>query len=127
MKYRISHFLFFALLLTVLAGCTLPQGKTDTNQPVNETALAIDIALNNSSVRAALTEPWTITDVNPDAGVTIFRNGEYVSLRTPEVVFDMDSRSVFVYVDLGNRSVALIHESPKRAPMPIKTQDNPSP
>jgi hypothetical protein len=88
-----------------------------TSQPENKTAAAIDIALNDSSVRTYLTGPWTITDVSLNAGVTFARDGKEESLRTPVVIFDTESRVVEVYVDMENRSVVYISESPKRVPI----------
>jgi hypothetical protein len=101
-----------------LCACIQPQGLPDTSPLVNETAVAIGIALNDSSVRIFLTEPWTITGVNLNAGSTFLRDGGYVTLHTQNVMFDMESKVVNVYVDLGNQSVVNIYESPKRVPMP---------
>jgi hypothetical protein len=91
--------------------------------PENKTAVAIGIALNDSSVRTYLTGPWTITDVSPGAGITFAGDGNEVSLHTPDVIFDTESRVVHVYVDMENRSVVYISESPKRVPMPVKTPE----
>lgn len=120
MKTRSTTLLFFTLLLllTFLAGCTQPQGSPDTSPSVNETAVAIGIALDDTSVRTYLTEPWTITGVNLNAGSTFPRDGKYVTLRTPNVMIDMESRVVNVYVDLDNQSVVNIYEHPKRTSMP---------
>ena len=128
MKNNPFLFLLFTLLvfLTSLTGCTQSQGLPHTDLPVNNTALAISIALNDSLVRESLTEPWTITGVNLNAKTTSVSDGKEVTIRTPNVMFDMESRVVNVYVDLGNQSVVNIYESPKRVPMPVKTQDNPS-
>jgi hypothetical protein len=88
-----------------------------TSPPENKTAVAIGIALNDSSVRTHLTGPWTITDVSLNAGVTFAHDGREESFRTPVVIFDTESRVVDVYVDMENRSVVYISESPKRVPM----------
>jgi hypothetical protein len=120
MKNRSTIPLFFTMLvlLTSLAGCTLPQGSPDTGLPVNETAVAIGIALNDSSVRTYLTGPWTIMEVNLNAETTFAGGGEEVTLHTPDVEIDMESRVVHVYVDLDNQSVISIEDYPKRVPMP---------
>jgi len=44
--------------------------------------------------------------------------GEEISLQTPDVIIDTPSRYLPVYVDPGNRTVAGIRNSPKRAPLP---------
>ena len=93
----------------------------DAGPPENKTAAAIGIALNDSSVRTYLTGPWTITGVSLNAGITFAHDGKEESFRTPVVIFDTESRVVDVYVDMENRSVVYISESPKRVPMPVKT------
>ena len=121
MNSRTLPILFFTLLIlfTFLAGCTYPQVSPYGGPPENKTAAAIGIALNDSSVRTYLTGPWTITDVSLNAGVTFARDGKEESFRTPVVIFDTESRVVDVYVDMENRSVVYISESPKRVPMPV--------
>ena len=120
MKNKSILFLFFSVLIifVVLTGCTHPKGTSDTNPPENKTAVAIGIALNSSSVRTYLTGPWIITDVNFNATTSIAGGGEEVTLHTPDVVIDTESRILHVYVDLDNKSVINIWNSPKRVPYP---------
>jgi hypothetical protein len=121
MKNKSIIFLIFSVLVTFifLTGCTQPQGTSDTNHSENKTAVAIGIALNSSSVRTYLTEPWVITDVNFNATTSIAGGGqEEVTLHTPDVVIDSKSRVLHVYVDVENKSVINIWNSPKRVPYP---------
>lgn len=108
-----SGLVLLILLCVVITGWISFLGK----EPVNETDRAIGIALNDSAVAASLTERWTIKEVNPDAGSTVLRDGKYVTLRTPNVMIETESRIVNVYVDLDTRSVVNIYESLKRVSM----------
>jgi hypothetical protein len=121
MKNKSIPFLIFSVLVffIFLTGCTQPNETPDTNHSENKTAVAIGIALNNTSVRTYLTEPWTITDVNFNATTSIAGGGrEEVTLHTPAVIIDMDSRVLHVYVDLDTKTVIYIWNSPKRSPLP---------
>lgn len=121
LKIQFLPILFFVLLVffTALSGCIQMQGPPDRNLPVNETDRAIGIALNDSAVTASLTSRWAIKEVNPNAESTVFRDGKYVTLRTPNVMIETESGMVNVYVDLDTRSVVNIYEAPNRGPMPI--------
>jgi len=120
MKNKSIISLIFSVLVIFIfiAGCTQPRGTSDPNPSENKTAVAISIALNSSSVRTYLTEPWVITDVNFNATTTIAGGGAEVTLPTPDVVIDMESRVLHVYVDLDNKSVIDIWNSPRRVPYP---------
>lgn len=120
MKNRIIYSLFFLLLVTfiILAGCTLPAGTADSNRTDNTTAAAISIALDNSTVRTYLTEPWTIMDVHSDATTSIAEGGAEEIRHTPDVIIATESRILHVYVDLDTNSVVYIWDSPKRVPLP---------
>lgn len=107
------------VFFSALSGCIQMQGSPDRNLPVNETDRAIGIALNDSAVTTSLTGRWAIKEVNLDAGSTVLRDGNYVTLRTPNVMIETESRIVNVYVDLDTRSVVNIYEAPKRGPIPI--------
>lgn len=126
MKNKSTPFLFFTMLvfLMFLTGCTQIKDSSDTSLSINETVLAIGIALNNSSVRADLTGPWMIIGVNFNATTTFSGGREDVKIHTPDVTIDTESRIVHVYVDLDNQSVVHIWDQPKRPPMPVKTQED---
>lgn len=120
MKNKSILFLIFSVLVIFifLTGCTQPLGTTDTNPPENKTAVAIGIALNSSSVRTYLTEPWVITEVDFNTTTTIAGGGDEVTLHTPDVIIIMKSRVLHVYMDMENKSVVYIHDSPRRVPYP---------
>ena len=120
MKNKSNPFLFFSVfvLIIFLAGCTLPKGTSGTSPPENKTAAAIGIALNNTSVRSYLAEPWIIADVNLNATTTFTGAGPEMTLHTPDVIIDTGSRILHVYVDLDNKSVNYLQVSPKRVPFP---------
>lgn len=120
MRNRSGSSFFFILLFLIVnfTGCTQMEGVSNKGPETNETALAIEIALNNSSVRSSLTGSWTIIGVNLNASSTFRKEGKWVTLRTPNVMFEMESRIVHVRVDPSNRSVVGIYEQPKRSPMP---------
>jgi len=117
-KSIISLFFLVIVIFIFIAGCTQPQGTSDPNPLENKTAVAISIALNSSSVRTYLTEPWVITDVNFNATTTVAGGGEESTIHTPDVTFTMKSRILHVYVDLDNKSVIDIWNSPRRVPYP---------
>lgn len=118
-KISIPFFIFSILVIFILlTGCTLPKGTSDMNYSENKTAVAIGIALNNTSVKTYLAEPWIVTDVSLNATTTLAGSGEEVTLHTPDVIIDTGSRFLHVYVDLDNRSVMYIQVSPKRVPLP---------
>ena len=120
MKNKSIPFLLFSVLVIFifLTGCTQPNGPSDSNPSENKTAVAIGIALNNTSVRSYLTEPWVITEVNFNATTSVAGGGNEVTLHTPAVVIDMESRTLHVYVDLDKKTVNNIWNSPKRGPLP---------
>jgi hypothetical protein len=121
MKIQSRHLTIFFLLVTfiVLTGCIQPGMQSDTNQAENQTAAAIGIAVNSSSVTPYLTEPWVITDVNFNATTSIAGGGhDEITLHTPDVVIDTPSRVLHVYVNMANRSVVYVWNSPKRVPYP---------
>lgn len=120
MKNKSILFLIFSVLVifAFLTGCTRSQGTTNPNPPENKTAVAIGVALNSSSVRTYLTEPWIITDVNFNATTTIAGGGEEVTFHSPDVIITMKSRILHVYVDLDNKSVINIWNTPRRVPYP---------
>jgi hypothetical protein len=98
-------------------GCVLPQAPDTRILPVNRTAAAIGIALNDTSVRTYLTGSWRVMDVKPDAQVTLPRDGVYVTVNTPDVMIETESDVVHAYVDLTEKTVVHIWVQEKRAPV----------
>lgn len=120
MKNRsIPLLIFFLLVICIFfAGCTLPKGTSDTTPLENKTAIAIGIAVNNTSVRTYLTGPWTITGVSLNATTTFTGGGKEVTRHTPDVIIDTGSGILHVYVDFDTKSVVNIQNMPKRVPLP---------
>ncbi len=114
--------LFFLLVCVgFMAGCTGFTRSEDTpvsGSSENFTAVAIGIALNNTTVRSHLSEQWTSIDVNMNATTTVATGGIEETFRTPDVIIYTRSRVLHVYVDVNNRSVSGIWDSPRRFPYP---------
>jgi len=117
MKSRIifsPYFLLFLFGLVITAGCLHDTNSHQNQTSVNDVnATAIEIALNNSTVRSFIGQGYTIAGAGP---VTIGINE--MSLTVTGVQFDTPQDLIGVNVDVQNRSIVNIWTLPKRSPQP---------
>ncbi len=121
MKRQLFPLLFcLVLIIVIIPGCidTKENDSSSCNCP-DDNATAIGLALTNSSVLHYLGSPYTVTGVNPRAKTTLFKDGNYITIKTPDVTIDTINDTIHVYVDIPNCTVVGVWAQAKRfVPVP---------
>lgn len=110
----------FPLLFCLVLFIVISPGCTDTRESdlcscscPNDNATAIGLALTNSSVLPYLGHPYTVGEINPCAETTLFKNGDYITIKTTDVMIDTINDTIHVHVDIPNCTVVSVWAQPK--------------
>jgi hypothetical protein len=116
MKRQLFPILFcLVLFIVIIPGCTDTSGCDSCfcNCP-GDNATAIGLALTNSSVLPYLGSPYIVAGINPRAETTLFKNGNYMTIKTTDVTIDTINETIHVHVDIPNSTVVSVWAQTKR-------------
>ncbi len=120
-KRQLFPLLFcLVLIIVIILGC-IDTKESDTCSCTcpDDNATAIGLALTNSSALHYLGSPHTIVGVKPHAETTLFKNGNYITIKTTDVMIETVNDTVHVHVDIPNCTVVSIWAQSKRfVPVP---------
>ena len=121
MKRQLFPLLFcLVLIIVIIPGCIdTKESDSCSCNCSDDNATAIGLALTNSSVLHYLGSPYTIVGVNPRAETTLFKNGNYITIKTTDVTIETVHDTVHVHVDIPNCTVVSVWAQAKRfVPVP---------